>query len=151
MAPFELLPASDRIAIIHYIRTLIPNPANDPLDVVTQLSGGGAVAGGGTTTTAAADTAKAGPRIPIVLALRASARVEPAVGKKLSRLPSGEEGDLSKHASPATGLGRRRARAKLAVYPYIMQAIPASLTPGKNKKELEKIVVGLPENDAGGS
>ncbi|HLG94285.1 MAG TPA: c-type cytochrome, partial [candidate division Zixibacteria bacterium] len=89
MASFELLPPQDRIAIIHYVRTLIPNPDNDPPDVVTQMSGGGAAPGGGGVATMTAEPAKAGPRIPIVLALRASARAEVPVGRKLSHRPGG--------------------------------------------------------------
>lgn len=147
MASFELLPARDRIAIIHYIRTLIPNPANDPPEVVAQMTGGAAPGGG--TTVAAADTAEAGPRIPIVLALRASARVEPAAGKKLSRVPSGEGRKIYERACAschgAFGEGGEPVQ-KLAVYPYIYAKAPSLQNPGaawlKNKKEFEKIVVG---------
>jgi mono/diheme cytochrome c family protein len=151
MASFELLPANDRIAIIHYIRTLIPSPANDPPDVVAQMSGGGGAAAGGTVV-ASADTAKAGPRIPIVLALRASVKAEPVAGKKLSRLPSGEGRKIyeQKCASchGAYGEGGQPV-AKLAVFPY-RYAKAASLQNPRalwlaNKKEFEKIVVaGLP-------
>ena len=148
MASFELLPAQDRIAIIHYIRTLIPNPAKDPPEVMAQLSGGG-TPGGGTTTTAATDTAKAGPRIPIVLALRVSARVEPPVGTKLSRLPSGEGRGIYQRACAschgAWGEGGEPVQ-KLAVFPYIYAKAPSLQNPNaawlKNKKEFEKIVVG---------
>lgn len=143
MASFELLPAQDRIAIIHYIRTLIPNPAKDPPEVMAQLSGGG------TTATAATDTAKAVPRIPIVLALRTSARVEPAAGKKLSRLPSGEGRKIYQRACAschgASGEGGEPVQ-KLAVYPYIYAKAPSLQNLSafwlKNKKEFEKIVVG---------
>jgi mono/diheme cytochrome c family protein len=151
MASFELLPANDRIAIIHYIRTLIPSPANDPPDVVAQMSGGGGAPAGGTAT-AAAEPAKAGPRIPIVLALRASAKSEPAAGKKLSRLPSGEGRKIYERKCAschgAYGEGGQPV-AKLAVFPYRYAKAPSLQNPRAlwlaNKKEFEKIVVaGLP-------
>ena len=148
MASFELLPANDRVAIIHYIRTLIPNPASDPADVVAQLSGGGGAAAGGTTV-AAADTVKAGPRIPIVLALRASARPETPMGKKLARLPSGEGREIyeQKCASchGASGEGGEPVQ-KLTVFPYRYAKAPTLQNPRAawlgNKKEFEKFVVG---------
>ncbi|MGH8004681.1 MAG: c-type cytochrome, partial [Limisphaerales bacterium] len=148
MASFELLPPQDRIAIIHYVRTLVPNPANDPSEVVAQMTGGGAVPGGGTTA-AAADTAKAGPRIPIVLALRASARVEQKGGKKLSRLPSGKGGKIYQRECAschgAFGEGGKPVQ-KLAVFPYRYAKAPSLQNPNavwmKNKKEFETIVVG---------
>ncbi len=148
MAPFELLPANDRIAIIHYIRTLIPNPANDTKEVVAQMSGGGTPSGG-TTTAAVADTAKAGPRIPIVLALRASARAEPPVGRKLSHLPSGPGREIfTQRCASCHGVYGEGGQAvqKLAVFPYRYAKAPslqnANAAWVKNKKEFEKIVVG---------
>jgi len=149
MASFELLPAKDRVAIIHYIRTLIPNPANDPPEVMAQLSGSAATGGGTAVTAVTADTAKAGPRIPIVLALRASARSEGPVGRKLSRLPSGlgKEIYIQRCASchGASGEGGEPVQ-KLAVFPYRYAKAPTLQNPNavwvKNKKEFEKIVVG---------
>ncbi|MCI0330441.1 MAG: cytochrome c [candidate division Zixibacteria bacterium] len=149
MAPFELLPAKDRIAIIHYIRTLIPNPANDTKEVAAQLTGGGAAPTSGGATATAADTAKAGPRIPIVLALRASARPEGPVGRKLSRLPPGlgRETYVQRCASchGASGEGGEPVQ-KLAVFPYRYAKAPTLQNPNavwvRNKKEFEKIVVG---------
>ncbi len=149
MATFELLPAADRIAIIHYIRTLIPNSANDPPEVAAQFSGGGAAPASGGIPTKTADTAKAGPRIPIVLALRASARAEASVGRKLSRLHASEgrkiyeRGCASCHG--VSGEGGNPVQ-KLAVFPYRYAKAPALQNPGaswlKDKKEFEKIVVG---------
>ncbi len=149
MAPFELLPAADRIAIIHYIRTLIPNPASDPPDIVAQISGGGGAApGGGGVPTMTADTAKAGPRIPIVLALQASARAEAPVGRKLSRVPAGEGRKIYERACAschgAYGEGGRPVQ-KLSVFPYRYAKAPSLQNPKAarfNKKEFEKIVVG---------
>ena len=150
MASFELLPASDRIAIIHYVRSLIPNPANDPPEMVAQMSGGaGAAPSGGGPVGASADTAKAGPRIPIVLALRASARAESPIGRKLSHLPAGlgkqiyAERCVSCHG--ASGEGGEPVQ-KLAVFPHIYAKTPSLQSPNaswlRNKTEFEQIVVG---------
>lgn len=146
MASFELLPAHDRIAIIHYIRTLIPNPANDPPDVVAQMSGGGTPSSGQTATAAAAP--KEGPRIPIVLALQVSAHAEPAAGQKLSRLPSGPGREIYARRCTSchgeSGEGGNPVQ-KLSVFPYIYAKAPSLQNPQaswvKNKKEFEKIVV----------
>lgn len=152
MASFELLPATDRIAIIHYIRTLIPNPAGDPPDVVAQFSGGGGAAPAGGKTALAAVAAEAGPRIPIVLALQVAAQREPQVGKPLSHLPAGE-GRLiydrrcaSCHG--ASGEGGLPVQ-KLAVFPYVYAKAGVLQDPHapwlKNRKEFERIVAsGLP-------
>lgn len=147
MASFELLPAHDRIAIIHYIRTLIPNPASDPPAVVAQMSGGGVPAAGGPA--AVVETPKAGPRIPIVLALRASAEMERPVGRKLSGLPAGpgktiyERRCASCHGESGEG---GNPIQKLAVFPYIYAKAPSLQNPRaswvKNKKEFEKFVIG---------
>ena len=148
MASFELLPAGDRIAIIHYIRTLIPNPANDPPDVMAKMSGGGQApaTGGSTTTVAAADS---GPRIPIALALMVSAQAEGEIGKKIGPTPGSEGATIygqkcaSCHGSSGEG---GKPIQKLALYPYIYAKAP-SLQNGssfwvRDKKEFEKIVVG---------
>lgn len=149
MASFELLPAGDRIAIIHYVRTLIPNPANDPPDVATKMSGGGGVAAGGGTTTAAVDTTQAGPRIPIALAMSVSAHSEPEAGKKLMRLPGGEGallyGQKCASCHGESGEGGEPVQ-KLAVFPYVYAKAPSLQNKSaawlKEKKEFEKIVVG---------
>ncbi|MCI0597139.1 MAG: cytochrome c, partial [candidate division Zixibacteria bacterium] len=149
MASFELLPATDRIAIIHFVRTLIPNPAEDTKEVMAQMTGGGAAAGGGSTAATAADTAKSGPRIPIVLALRTSARTEAPVGRKLARLPSGPGREIYEtrcsSCHGAFGEGGEPVE-KLAVFPYRYAKAPSLQNPNAswraNKKEFEKIVVG---------
>ncbi len=149
MAPFELLPAGDRIAIIHYVRTLIPNPANDSPEVMAKMSGGGeapSTTGTSTTTTAASET---GTRIPIVLALVVSAHSELPPGKMLEHLPGGEGAILygQKCASchGASGEGGEPVQ-KLAVFPYLYAKAPSLQNKGtfwlQDRKEFEKIVVG---------
>jgi high-affinity iron transporter len=149
MASFELLPAGDRIALIHYVRTLIPSPDEDPADVVAKMSGGGGGAATGGGTAASSSGTEEGPRIPIILALTVSAHAEAPAGKKLSRLPLGEGREIyeqkcaSCHGTSGEG---GEPVGRLAVFPYVYAKAPALQNRNaawlKNKKEFEKMVVG---------
>jgi len=146
MASFELLPVEDRIAIIHFVRTLIPKPDDDSPEVIAKLTGGAGAPG--PATVVAADTTSAGPRIPIVLALTVSAHSDPPSGKKLQRLPAGEGRALYEEKCASChgryGEGGEPVQ-KLAVFPYIYAKAPSLQNKNaswvKDKKEFEKIVV----------
>ncbi len=149
MAPFELLPAEDRIAIIHYVLTLVPKPDVDSPETIAKLTGGGtgaAVDGG--TSSASTGTAE-GPRIPITLAIAIAAHSGAPSGKKLSRLPSGEGREIyeAKCTSCHGGSGEGgEPVGKLAVFPYVYAHAPSLQNPSavwlKDRKEFEKIVAG---------
>lgn len=77
MPAFVLLPAEDRWALVHYVRTQISNPPDDSPEEIAKLGGGGTTATTGTTTTTTAVTTTAtGPRIPIILAMQKIAEPE---------------------------------------------------------------------------
>ena len=84
MAAFDFLPEEDRMALAHYVRTLVSNPPDDPqelVDVLPVVTGGepsaaAAPAGAATADSAARDTAATGapaaaarPEIPLDLAV----------------------------------------------------------------------------------
>lgn len=78
MPAFVLLPAEDRWALVHYVRTQIPNPPDDSPEEIAKLGGGevATTATATTTTTITATTTATGPRIPIVLAMQKIAEPE---------------------------------------------------------------------------
>lgn len=149
MASFELLPPEDRIAIIHYVLTLVPKPDVDSPETIAKLTGGGtgAVTDGGMSSASTGTTE--GPRIPITLALAVSAHSEVPSGKKLARLPAGEGREIYEvkcaFCHGASGEGGEPV-GKLAVFPYVYAKAPSLQNPKalwlKDKKEFEKIVVG---------
>lgn len=82
MPSFALLPAQDRWALAHYVRTHVHNPPDDSPEEIAKLPGG--EAGVQTSMTVAPDVqteVKTGPRIPIKLAMQKLA-VPETDGKK---------------------------------------------------------------------
>jgi len=80
MPAFVLLPAEDRWALVHFVRTQIPNPPDDSPEEIAKLGAGAATTTTVTTTTALTTTAT-GPRIPIILAMQKIA--EPEIQPKI--------------------------------------------------------------------
>ncbi len=90
MPAFVLLPAEDRWALVHYVRTQIPNPPDDSPEEIAKLGGGGTtVTTGTTTTTTAVTTTTTGPRIPIILAMQKIA--EPEIQAKMIKATAPSE------------------------------------------------------------
>lgn len=83
MPAFVLLPAEDRWALVHFVRTQVSNPPDDSPEEIAKLGGGevATTATTTTTTTITATTTATGPRIPIILAMQKIA--EPDIQPKL--------------------------------------------------------------------
>ncbi|OGC77202.1 MAG: hypothetical protein A2145_05325 [candidate division Zixibacteria bacterium RBG_16_40_9] len=75
MPAFALLPAEDRWTLVHYVRSLIPNPPPDPAEELAKSEGEIKTPTSITPTPTVAET-KTGPRIPIKLAMEKLALAE---------------------------------------------------------------------------
>ena len=76
MPAFVLLPAEDRWALVHYVRSQVPNPPDDSPEEIAKLGGATTTTTGTATTTTAVTTTATGPRIPIILAMQKIAEPE---------------------------------------------------------------------------
>ena len=80
MPAFALLPAEDRWALVHYVRSLIPNPPPDPAEGLAKSAGEIKTT---SPTPIVAAQVKTGPRIPIKLAMEKLAVPEPTLEKQV--------------------------------------------------------------------
>ncbi len=83
MPAFALLPAEDRWALVHYVRSLIPNPPSDPAEDLAKSAGETKTTSPTTPTPTVAAQVKTGPRIPIKLAMEKLAVPEPTLEKQV--------------------------------------------------------------------
>lgn len=82
MPAFALLPAEDRWALVHYVRSLIPNPPPDPTEELI-TKGVETKATSTTSVTPTVAEVKTGPKIPIKLAMEKLAVPQPTSEKQI--------------------------------------------------------------------
>lgn len=139
MPPFAGLSAKDRWALVHFVRTLTPNPPDDPA--------GSAPAQQGTQA-----EAKSEPRLPISVAMRLMTVAEPLPSSQREKSVEGNGAELySQHCSGCHGAGGEGAVAvqAIGVNPYVRlktRPFAGSLATWKqNEREFIKIISeGLP-------
>ncbi len=152
MPSFALLPTEDLWAMVHYVRTLIPNPDPTTDAILAKLpeSKGGTNASARTTSsTAAMDST--GPRIPILLAMQ---RMEQPASQQVAAIRadrnSSGAGIYSQRCASCHGNnGEGKAVRVLNVFPYKYEYTASLLQPDAawfhNKEHFTSIVTqGLP-------
>lgn len=83
MPAFVLLPAEDRWALAHYVRSLIPHPPPDPSEDLAKSTGKTKNISPTTLIPTVAAQVKTGPRIPIKLAMGKLAVLQPTIEKQV--------------------------------------------------------------------
>jgi mono/diheme cytochrome c family protein len=159
MPAFDLLPANDRMAMAHYVQTFVPNPPENPPELVAELpqvdEGGGEAEA--SDSTAAADTTMARKTIPLDSARQAYLAQFKAM--KEAPLGIGMNDTFEKYCASCHGsLGEGRLIAEQVV-PSSVIYLDAGVLAGKdggkfrNRQAFERFITsgtpGLPGHNFG--
>jgi mono/diheme cytochrome c family protein len=155
MPAFELLPPEDRWALVHFVRTQIPNPPDDSPEEIAKLPGGEGGPASVTTTPLTQPTVPvpAAPRIPIALAMQKLALPAPEPGEKLSVPAHGQGATIYSRncvtCHGGSGEGGRKTIYLLRLKPYVYVKSKSLQEPDRpwrqDKNEFMKIVTkGFP-------
>ncbi|MBI5058780.1 c-type cytochrome [candidate division KSB1 bacterium] len=153
MPSFALLPPEDVMAMAHYVRALIPKPTPTTDAIINQFPDVGGTGGGATASaTLPGDTTKAGPRIPIQLAMKSLETVYPTTtvaAGRVDRTAAGAELFSQQCARCHGATGDGVTWRTLAVAPYRYAATGSLKQPdagwkSDRKRFAEVITHGLP-------
>jgi len=145
MPGFALLPAGDRWALVHFVRSQIPNPPQPDGGTpppATAQTGDTSVADSVSTSTATAPQTAAGPRIPIQLAMQ---RMSDERKEKIPAYQFRQGAELftrhciSCHQPGTPGWEAVRVKNALTTAQILSRQMPAHNLPGIKNLDLEEI------------